>query len=107
MGNSALIISLGIGLIIAYVASKVLGLQGNAQGLPLPPGPKGLPVVGNVNDLPKPGVVEAHHWLKHKDLYGSCFAFFTRSDLPLGAAALGERMGRRTVADKGCLVGLL
>lgn len=30
-----------------------------------------MPFVGNLNDLPKPGVLEAHHWLKHKDLYGS------------------------------------
>ncbi|KAF1811944.1 putative cytochrome P450 oxidoreductase OrdA-like protein [Eremomyces bilateralis CBS 781.70] len=37
---------------------------------PLPPGPKGLPLLGNLNDLPQPGVLEAHHWLKHKELYG-------------------------------------
>lgn len=39
-------------------------------GLPLPPGPKGVPILGNVNDLPKPGMLECHHWLQHKDLYG-------------------------------------
>jgi hypothetical protein len=38
--------------------------------LPLPPGPKGLPVLGNINDLPKHGALEWHHWLTHKDLYG-------------------------------------
>lgn len=37
---------------------------------PLPPGPKGVPILGNVNDMPKPGVLECHHWLQHKDLYG-------------------------------------
>jgi hypothetical protein len=37
----------------------------------LPPGPKGALFVGNINDLPKPGVLEAHHWLKHKEIYGS------------------------------------
>lgn len=36
----------------------------------LPPGPKPLPFVGNVFDLPPPGVPEFQHWLKHKDKYG-------------------------------------
>src|SRR4051794_23138567 len=42
----------------------------NRHALPLPPGPKGIPIFGNVNDMPKPGILECHHWLKHKDLYG-------------------------------------
>ncbi|KAH8696212.1 cytochrome P450 [Talaromyces proteolyticus] len=42
----------------------------NAGRYPRPPGPKGLPLVGNMYDLPKPGEIEAHHWAKHKDLYG-------------------------------------
>ncbi|KAF5963181.1 oxidoreductase [Fusarium bulbicola] len=46
-------------------------MLGNASNrAPLPPGPKGFPLVGNLNDLPPPGVFEAHHWLKFKDLYG-------------------------------------
>ncbi|KAI1813707.1 cytochrome P450 oxidoreductase OrdA-like protein [Poronia punctata] len=36
---------------------------------PLPPGPKGLPLVGNMFDLPSEGQ-EWMHWLKHKDQYG-------------------------------------
>jgi hypothetical protein len=35
------------------------------------PGPKGLPLLGNIKDLPPPDVPEYQHWLKHKDLYGS------------------------------------
>ncbi|KAG6271198.1 hypothetical protein E4U47_003144 [Claviceps purpurea] len=38
--------------------------------LPLPPGPKGLSIVGNVFDLPQAGIPEYEHWLKHKDTYG-------------------------------------
>jgi hypothetical protein len=36
----------------------------------LPPGPKSLPILGNIKDLPPDGTPEYQHWLKHKDLYG-------------------------------------
>ncbi|KJZ75807.1 hypothetical protein HIM_04964 [Hirsutella minnesotensis 3608] len=36
----------------------------------LPPGPKGIPVLGNIFDFPPPGVPEFEHWLHHKDTYG-------------------------------------
>ncbi|KAI1373868.1 putative cytochrome P450 oxidoreductase OrdA-like protein [Hypoxylon crocopeplum] len=70
MDFSSLVISLAIGLAFVYVSIKVLRLFKNDHRHPLPPGPKGLPLVGNLNDLPKPGVLEAHHWLQHKELYG-------------------------------------
>ncbi|KAI1412256.1 putative cytochrome P450 oxidoreductase OrdA-like protein [Hypoxylon sp. FL1857] len=69
MSFSSLAISLGIGVAFVYLVIKLLGLSNGARA-PLPPGPKGLPIVGNLNDLPKPGVFEPHHWLKHKKLYG-------------------------------------
>jgi len=57
------------GIIAAYLINKLVNTQKHKH--PLPPGPKGLPFLGNVNDLPKPGGgLEAHHWLKHKDEYG-------------------------------------
>ncbi|KXG50521.1 Cytochrome P450 [Penicillium griseofulvum] len=38
--------------------------------LPLPPGPKQQPIIGNLKDLPSPDQQDWMHWLKHKELYG-------------------------------------
>ncbi|KAL9567214.1 hypothetical protein ACKAV7_008644 [Fusarium commune] len=40
------------------------------QKLPLPPGPKGLPLLGNIRDLPPPGTLEWPHWQSQKEKYG-------------------------------------
>ena len=53
---------------VFYVLRRLLTSKGN--GRPLPPGPKGIPILGNINDLPKPGELEYQHWLKFKDQYG-------------------------------------
>jgi hypothetical protein len=59
--------AIAIAVVGSYIVWKV-GFQSNST--PLPPGPKGLPIVGNIRDLPPPGAKEWEHWLKHKDLYG-------------------------------------
>lgn len=56
------------GVTVLYVINR---LRSKGDGRPLPPGPKGVPLLGNVNDMPKPGMLECHHWLTHRDLYGT------------------------------------
>ncbi|KAH8696732.1 putative cytochrome P450 oxidoreductase OrdA-like protein [Talaromyces proteolyticus] len=53
-----------------YLVYKIIFHFKSAKRLPLPPGPKPNLLLGNLNDLPKPGEQEWLHWLKHKDLYG-------------------------------------
>ncbi|KAJ6257386.1 Cytochrome P450 monooxygenase CLM2 [Drechslerella dactyloides] len=58
------------GLLVAislWGIKKIVAARGR---LPLPPGPKGVPLIGNVADLPPPGAIEWQHWISHKDLYG-------------------------------------
>ncbi|KAJ8126114.1 hypothetical protein O1611_g7525 [Lasiodiplodia mahajangana] len=54
---------------LVIVVKVVSAIFGKKRG-PLPPGPKGLPLLGNIRDLPTGGQREWEHWLKHKDLYG-------------------------------------
>lgn len=66
---SILLLSGPIVLLTLYVINELIfGRRGSR--LPLPPGPKGLPLVGNVKDLPPHGEREYLHWLKFKDAYG-------------------------------------
>ncbi|KAH7364665.1 O-methylsterigmatocystin oxidoreductase [Rhexocercosporidium sp. MPI-PUGE-AT-0058] len=53
---------------LSYLIYQYLNSNTNRQKLP--PGPRGLPLVGNVNDFPPADVPEFQHWLMHKDLYG-------------------------------------
>jgi hypothetical protein len=62
-----LIFLVGVGATLTYIKYF---MWGDSNGLPLPPGPQGLPLLGNVNDMPPPGILECDHWLKHKDVYG-------------------------------------
>jgi hypothetical protein len=55
---------------IMFVAVAIVRmLQAKRKGR-LPPGPKGLPIVGNVLDLPPPGKPEHFHWLNISNKYG-------------------------------------
>lgn len=63
-----------IGYLAVGVALVLTGLYAYAKTAArrraFPPGPKGWPVVGNINDTPPPGAREWEFWLEHKDKYG-------------------------------------
>ena len=65
-----MLIKIGIAAVALY--ALVFFLSPKKKTTSLPPGPKPFPLVGNIADLPPPGVKEWEHWLKHKDLYGTC-----------------------------------
>lgn len=66
---SVIFVFLGILLPLCIQLWKKLQAS-SSQNLPLPPGPKPLPIVGNIKDLPPSGAPEYQHWLKLKDAYG-------------------------------------
>ena len=57
-----------LAVVALYVIGRRYQRRGNGQALP---GPKGIPLFGNINDLPKTGDVEWQHWLQYKDRYGA------------------------------------
>lgn len=77
----SLLVSLLLGLGTAAVLLLIAGLvkPKKSAKLPLPPGPKALPLLGNLKDMPTPGSPQWEHWAKHRDLYGKhCMTTRTR-----------------------------
>ncbi|KAJ5925569.1 hypothetical protein N7454_008208 [Penicillium verhagenii] len=66
--SSNIILNSILGLLALYVVR--LWMTPKKPSGPLPPGPKPRLIVGNLADLPPPGVQDWMHWLKHKELYG-------------------------------------
>ncbi|OJJ68914.1 hypothetical protein ASPBRDRAFT_46187 [Aspergillus brasiliensis CBS 101740] len=65
----AIPIAVAFACLILFLTLSFLTYR-QTPSLPLPPGPSGKPIVGNISDLPPANTPEWQHWLKHKDRYG-------------------------------------
>ncbi|EXA33528.1 hypothetical protein FOVG_15243 [Fusarium oxysporum f. sp. pisi HDV247] len=59
---SAILFLIGVALAMLYLRTR--------PRKNLPPGPKPLPILGNIRDMPDGTTPEYQHWVKFKDLYG-------------------------------------
>lgn len=66
------ILDIILGFSGVFLICRLVSFRLRGERLPLPPGPKRLPLIGNLLDLPKG--LEGPHWAKHKALYGEYFS---------------------------------
>lgn len=96
--------TLWLGLLIAFGFWIVTTLRGRKRyPLPLPPGPKQKPIIGNLRDLPTPDQQDWMHWLKHKELYGKRKLLRNMQRGMLTVAKLGP-ISSLTVLDKHVII---
>jgi hypothetical protein len=66
--SSVQVVAVALLAVVALYLSRILSKRKGPSRLP--PGPKPLPVIGNILDLPPKETPEFQHWFKHKDQYG-------------------------------------
>ena len=71
MFDLLIVLDVLLGLCAVYFLQKLTTVRSKPSQLSLPPGPKPLPLVGNLLDMPKGP--EGPFWAKHKELYGPVY----------------------------------
>ena len=66
MSLSAFSVALLLLVFIALASGVILMRQDKHN---LPPGPKGFPILGNIQDLPTKKIPKHNHWIKHNKEY--------------------------------------
>ncbi|KAF9775660.1 hypothetical protein IL306_006211 [Fusarium sp. DS 682] len=108
MESSTLLVYASATILVYIYVIKLL----SKAPTPLPPGPRGLPLVGNALDLPRAGEFEAHHWAKHKEFYGniSSVTVFGQTlviinDAKLAQTILNDRSAKHSSRSKMTFAG--
>jgi hypothetical protein len=78
--NTYTLLAVPLAFVVAYLVTQKVRSKG-----PLPPGPRGLPLIGNALEMPKDH--EWEHWAKHKDLYGTFILGCQPHSVDLGCSA--------------------
>lgn len=65
------ILGIAFGVVLILRTSRIL--HNKLTQLPLPPGPKPWPILGNISDFPK--THEGRFWAAHREKYGNLLLF--------------------------------